>query len=78
MTVEATILTLIRDLQKRNNRSDEGITRDSPLYADGLGLDSLGAAELSTVLEMQFDADPYSEGLIPQTVGDIVSFYDQR
>lgn len=71
-------MTLVRDLQKRNNRPTEGITRDSLLYAEGLGLDSLGAAELSTVLEMQFDADPYSEGLIPQTVGDIVSFYDQR
>lgn len=77
MTVEATVLNIIRTLQQRNQRSADGITRDSRLYADGLGLDSLGAAELSTSLEMEFDSDPYSEGLIPQTVGEIVQFYEQ-
>ena len=48
---------------------------DSPLYRGGLGLDSLAAAELSVMLEMEFQTDPYSEGEVPRTVGDIVAFY---
>jgi acyl carrier protein len=48
----------------------------SPLYADGLGLDSLETAELSALLEDEFGCDPFSTGTMPQTVGEIQAFYD--
>lgn len=50
--------------------------RDTPLYADGIGLDSLETAELSAVLEDEYGTDPFSSDSMPQTVGDIVDFYD--
>jgi acyl carrier protein len=50
--------------------------RSTPLFADGLGLDSLETAELSAVLEDEYGKDPFSSDIMPQTVGDIVDFYD--
>lgn len=48
----------------------------TPLYADGAGLDSLETAELSARLEDDFGTDPYSAGQIPETLGQIIAFYD--
>jgi acyl carrier protein len=47
------------------------------LWADGLELDSLEAAELSAMLEDAFGTDPFSAADdLPQTVGDILAFYE--
>jgi acyl carrier protein len=54
------------------------ITLDSPLYGDGLDMDSLQAAELSALLEDELGFDPYTEGVVPNTVGEIVDFYEGR
>ena len=75
MSVEARVIETIRSLLARYGRSVP-VTAASRLYADGLGLDSLGAAELSTMLEMAFGRDPYSAGLIPRSVEEIVQYYD--
>jgi acyl carrier protein len=48
---------------------------DTPLYADGAGLDSLETAELSAVLEDELGTDPFTSDAMPQTLGDILSFY---
>lgn len=48
---------------------------DTPLYADGVGLDSLETAELSAVLEDEFENDPFSTDEMPQNLGEIVAFY---
>ena len=45
------------------------------LFADGLGLDSLETAELSAQLEDDLGTDPFSEGQLPQTVGELLDFY---
>lgn len=69
--VIATIATFLRRVDKY---ADFDAT--TPLYADGIGLDSLETAELSAVLEDDFGTDPFSAGGdMPQTVGDIVAFY---
>jgi acyl carrier protein len=59
-------------------RCDKNVDFDlgTPLYAEGIGLDSLETAELSAVLEDELGTDPFSSGSMPQTVGDIVTFYD--
>ncbi|MDT4924702.1 MAG: acyl carrier protein [Pseudonocardiales bacterium] len=55
---------------------DRDFDRSTPLYADGIGLDSLETAEFSAVLEDEFGRDPFSADVMPQTVGDIADFYD--
>jgi acyl carrier protein len=52
------------------------LTPETQLYAEGIGLDSLETAELSALLEDEFGDDPFSTEEMPQTVGDILAFYD--
>ena len=52
------------------------LTPETQLYAEGIGLDSLETAELSALLEDEFGADPFSSEEMPQTVGEILDFYD--
>ena len=46
----------------RADKGTEGWTDDTGLWGDGLGLDSLEAAELSAMLEDEFGSDPFSAG----------------
>jgi acyl carrier protein len=71
--VEDTIKGFLSRAKKRN----KGIELDTSLYAEGIGLDSLETAELSAVLEDELGSDPFSEGELPETVGDILDFYDK-
>lgn len=76
MSVETRVIEVVRSLLARYARTDP-VTPHTRLYADGLGLDSLGAAELSTMLEMAFGRDPYSAGQIPRGVDEIIRFYEK-
>ena len=49
---------------------------DTPLYADGVGLDSLEAAELSALLEDEVGSDPFTSDEMPQSLRDIIAFYE--
>ena len=66
----------IQEFLVRANKAPEALTPELALYAEGIGLDSLETAELSAVLEDTFGTDPYSAGEMPQTVGEILAFYD--
>ncbi|MDT4919023.1 MAG: acyl carrier protein [Pseudonocardiales bacterium] len=70
-TVESTVRSFLQRVEK-----DVEFDRGTPLYADGIGLDSLETAELSAVLEDEFGRDPFSAETMPQTVGDILDFFD--
>lgn len=70
---ERTILAVIRSLLERHDDADVELKADSRLT--DLGLDSLELAELSAALEDELGRDPYSAGLIPDTVGEIMAFY---
>ncbi len=72
--VERTIRSFLTRAKKKNNAID----LDTSLYAEGIGLDSLETAELSAVLEDELGTDPFSGGEMPETVGDIVAFYESR
>ena len=50
---------------------------DVPLFGEGLGLDSLETAELSANLEDEIGTDPFSAGLMPETIGEILDFYGE-
>jgi acyl carrier protein len=67
---------VISEFLGRTDKGAEGWTDETGLWGDGLGLDSLEAAELSAMLEDEFGTDPFSSGVdLPETVGDIVLFY---
>lgn len=71
---EQTIVGIIRRLLALRGATEVEVTRDSNLTAD-LDLDSLELAELSAALEDNLGRDPYSEGLVPVTVGELVAYY---
>ena len=55
---------------------DAALSDEISLYAGGLELDSLEAAELSALLEDEFGSDPFTASEVPpETVGEIVAFY---
>ena len=74
--VQGSILTLIQSLLERSDKSDVAVGMDTAIHGDdGLGLDSLETAELSSMLEDEFGTDPFGAGLMPETVAEIVAFY---
>jgi acyl carrier protein len=70
-----TIVAAIRGMLRRRAADDVEVRLDSELF-DDLMLDSLEVAELSAILEDDFGRDPFSEGLVPRTVGEVIAFYD--
>jgi acyl carrier protein len=73
--VQASVIRIVSSLLERANKAHGDVTLDSALHGDGLGLDSLESAELSADLETEFGSDPFSAGLMPETVGEIAEFY---
>ena len=78
MTSSEEIVEILRTLLARHRRSVPELSSDLPLYAEGLGLDSMQAAELSAMLEDRFGDDPYTAGVVPQTLGDLVAYYERE
>jgi acyl carrier protein len=72
---QSTIIETIRTLLARRGGGDVEITSESRMTAD-LELDSLELAELSATLEDELGRDPYSEGIVPNTVAELIAFYD--
>jgi acyl carrier protein len=62
-------------LQRADKDAEVGL--DVPIFGEGLGLDSLETAELSATLEDEVGSDPFSAGLMPETIGEILDFYGQ-
>lgn len=69
-----TVFATIRELLERRNATDVEVSSES-LLDDDLSLDSMEIAELSAVLEDTYGTDPYSAGLLPKTVGEVIGFY---
>ncbi|WP_370290718.1 hypothetical protein [Nocardioides sp.] len=71
----STAETLVRDFLTRINK-DASADLDAPLYADGVGLDSLETAELSALLEDELGNDPFSTAdVLPQTLREVLDHY---
>jgi acyl carrier protein len=73
---QQTIFSAIAELLSRREGDAEPvtITAETAIY-DDLEMDSLEIAELSVLLEDEFGKDPYSQGMVPQTVGELVGFF---
>ncbi len=70
------VLGAVSSLLRRMKKA-ETVELDTRLFAEGIGLDSLQAAELSVMLEDELGRDPFSDGQMPQTVGEIIDYYDK-
>jgi acyl carrier protein len=69
--VAATVLRLAAALKPDVG----GVGPSTPMYAGGLELDSLETARFAAMLEDELGTDPYTEGEVPLTVGDVIGFY---
>lgn len=75
MAARAEVEETIQSFLTRVGKLKE-LSPDMPLFAEGLGLDSLETAELSALLEDTHGTDPFQEAEMPQTVGEIFAFYE--
>lgn len=73
-STEETVLDAIAFLLAERGTDVPEITGESAIHED-LGFDSLELAELSVRLEDQLGRDPYSAGVQPRTVGELLAFY---
>jgi acyl carrier protein len=71
---EPTIQAAIRELLERRGAGHLDVTPQASLSGD-LDMDSLELAELSAALEDELGHDPYSDGLAPETVGELIGYY---
>lgn len=78
MSQQGQIIAIVESLLQRSDREGSPtVSADSLLHGDdGLGLDSLETAELSAILEDELGTDPFAAGDLPETVGDIIAFYE--
>lgn len=67
---------VIRTFLRRADK-DADVDLDVPIFGEGLGLDSLETAELSATLEDEIGSDPFSAGLMPETIREILDFYGE-
>jgi acyl carrier protein len=75
-TDEDQVRAVIGEFLARADKEGDGWDDATGLWGDGLGLDSLEAAELSAMLEDEFGSDPFSAGGdLPDRVGDVVAYY---
>lgn len=73
----ASVRAVINQFLERVQKTPDEMSDELPLFGDGLGLDSLEAAELSATLEDEFGSDPFSAGgEMPATVHDVLAFYE--
>jgi acyl carrier protein len=77
MPTQQDVIEVVRKFLRNRDQEVPALGVETELYQDGLGLESLDAAELSAMLESSFGTDPYSEGELPQTIGEIVAFYER-
>ncbi|MFC9477206.1 acyl carrier protein [Nocardia sp. NPDC056952] len=70
------IVAAITDILARRGAGADELATEAKLGAE-LGFNSLEFAELSAQLEDNFGHDPYSTGLFPDTVNDIIEYYEQ-
>ena len=71
------VLDIVDAFVRRVKNRVEPVGPETLMRGDesALNLDSLQTAELSATLEDELGSDPFSEGLLPETVGEIIEFY---
>ncbi len=78
MDIKRKIKTVIQEIVDENGLQQRNILDDSFIVRD-LGFTSLDVAELIAVLEMELDADPFSNGVSlmdVRTYGELCAVYE--
>lgn len=70
------IREMLRTVLAYKNLNGAPLPLDSSLYETGIGLDSLDTAAFSSMLEAEYGTDPYSAGEFPETLADVIKFYE--
>lgn len=70
-----TIYRVMDGLLERREDGAPTFSSDSRFFED-LDMDSLEVAELSAALEDELGTDPFSQGLLPSTLADLIAFYE--
>ena len=73
-TAESVIVGTIQELVKRRGGEAIEVRPESNFLTD-IEMDSLELAELSGVLADELGREPFSDGIFPETVADLVAFY---
>ena len=74
-STEDIIVGIIVELIHRRGEGQVTVGPETSLLSE-LEMDSLELAELSTALADDVGPDPFSEGLFPDTVAELVAFYE--
>jgi acyl carrier protein len=72
---EKVIVASIEELLARRGATGIVVGPESNLLTD-LAMDSLELAELSATLIDEVGHDPFSEGIFPETIAELVAFYN--
>jgi len=79
-TTRQVVLETIREVLADRGRAVGPVEDGVPLFADGLGLDSLDFATLVVRLEQKLNYDPFRSGeqdRLPRTVAELLSAYER-
>ena len=72
---EEKVLGILQSLLDRRAEPPPPVTAKDALYTEGLNLDSLEVAEFSAMLEEAMGRDPFTDGELPKTVGEVLQYY---
>jgi acyl carrier protein len=67
---------IILEILAKKGTLREALSVENDLQSD-LGMDSLDLAELSVMLEREFGKDPYSKGIFPRNLGQLLDYYEK-
>ena len=70
------VVGILSTLLERRKKPVPPLRADSALFTDGLNLDSLEMTELAAMLDAEYGRDPFSDGELPETIGEIVRYYE--
>ena len=70
------VVEILTTLLERRKKPVPPLRADSALFTDGLNLDSLEMTELAAMLDAEYGRDPFSDGELPETIGEIVRYYE--
>ena len=70
------VVEILTKLLERRKKPVPTLRAESALFTDGLNLDSLEMTELAAMLDAEYGRDPFSDGELPETIGEIVRYYE--
>ena len=76
--IQRAVDTVFSNLMNDRGTTLADIDPDRGLYEDGYGLDSMDTATLSAMLSERFEDDPYTAGIFPRNIAEIVEYYAGR